>query len=144
VTAFVGKGWCYFWAFELCSFRCAENQCCGSESEIFWWIRIRKKFWFGSNHKRVWKKMQSYIEIVINISTNRVITRVRTSILSVHLHEKRIADTLENLYFLYHLCRSRIHIRIRKKFLDPTPKNIFSDPQHCRKCAVVNTSGKAR
>jgi hypothetical protein len=61
------------------------------------------------------EKMLAYVVIFINRSTNRVITQVRTSILSAHLHEKRIADTLENIYFLYDLCRIRIRIRIRKK-----------------------------
>jgi hypothetical protein len=73
--------------------------------------------------------------IIENRSTNQVITEVRTSILlePAHLHAKRIADTLENLYryFLYHFCRIRMRIGIRKKNLDPNPKKINSDPQHC-------------
>jgi hypothetical protein len=90
----------------------------GSES------KSEKKFGFGSNHKKGWKKYKHtlYVEIIINRSKNGVLTQVRTSILSVpvHLHEKRISDTLQNLYFLYHFCRIRIRkkiwIRIRKIF----------------------------
>jgi hypothetical protein len=95
-------------------------------------IRIRKnpklfagsefEFGFRSNQKRLMEKMEANVLIIINRSTNQVITEVRASILFVHIHAKRIADTFENLYFLYHLCRIRIWkkefwIRIRKKLI---------------------------
>jgi hypothetical protein len=80
-------------------------------------------FGFGSNHKRGWKKCK------LTICCNFHKLFIRASILSipVHLHEKRIADTLENLYFLYHLCRIRIRI---KNFWIRIRKMFFSDPQH--------------
>jgi hypothetical protein len=67
-------------------------------------------FGFGSNYKRLMEIMQANV-IIMNRSKNHVITEVRASILLVHLHAKRIADTIEKLYFLFHFCR----IRIRKK-----------------------------
>jgi hypothetical protein len=52
--------------------------------------------------------MEANVVIILHRSTNQVITEVRTSILLVELHAKRIADTLENLYFPYPFCRIRI------------------------------------
>jgi hypothetical protein len=91
-------------------------------------IRIRKnpKYFDGSESEKnsdsdpIIRGGRKNVSICCNFhkqkyTYSRVITLVRTSILSVpvHLHEKQIADTLENLYFLYHLCR----ILIGKKIL---------------------------
>jgi hypothetical protein len=67
------------------------------ESENFGWIRIRKK---NLDSDPTIRGDGKNLSICCNFHKQKVITQVRTSILAVHLHEKRIADTFENLYFV--------------------------------------------
>jgi hypothetical protein len=88
---------------------------------------------------------QIYAYVVDNI--NRAITQVRTSIVSVHLHEKQIAYTLASFYFLYryHLCRIRIVSESgRKKIFESESEKNFSDPQRCKISIVLTLDRKSR
>jgi hypothetical protein len=72
-----------------------------------------------------------YVVIIINRSTNQVITEVRTSILLVHLHAKQISDTFK----IYISFTTSVESESDQKFFfrDPNPKKNNSDPQHLRK-----------
>jgi hypothetical protein len=70
-----------------------DNPLLQKESETFLWIRMRIQIRIRIQPEEVMEKMQAYIKIIINRMTNQVITQVRTSILLLHLHKKRIADT---------------------------------------------------